>query len=42
MDQDEGPWMGAIGQRRRDRDDAFFIELMGLFIAWGDFGSGGY
>ena len=36
--------MGAIGQ---GRDDAFCIELIGLFIAWGilawgDFGLGGY
>ena len=31
--------MGAIGQ---GRDDAFCIELIGLFIAWGDFGLGGF
>ena len=34
--------MGAIGQGRHDQDDAFCIELIGLFIAWGDFGLGGY
>ena len=37
MDRDEGPWKGAIGH---DQDDAFCIELIGLFIAWGDFGLG--
>ena len=42
MDRDEGPWMGAIGQGRHDQDDAFCIELIELFIAWGDFGLGGY
>ena len=31
--------MGAIGQ---GRDDTFCIELIGLFIAWGDFGLGGF
>ena len=34
--------MRAIGQRRRDWDYAFCIELMELFKAWGDFGSGGF
>ena len=34
--------MGAIGQRKRDRDDTFCIELKGLFIAWEDFGLGGF
>ena len=38
----EGPWMGAIGQGRHDHDDTFCIELIGLFIAWGDFGLGGF
>ena len=33
MDRDEGPWMGSIGQGRHDQDDAFCIELFGLFIA---------
>ena len=42
MDRDEGPWMGAIGQGRHDQDDTFCIELIGLFIAWGDFGLGGF
>ena len=42
MDQDEGPWMGAIGQGRHNQDEAFCIELIGLFIAWGDFGLGGF
>ena len=41
MYRDEGPWMG-IGQGRHDQDDAFCIELIGLFIAWGDFGLRGY
>ena len=42
MDQDEGPWMGAIGQGRHDQDDVFCIKLIGLFIPWGDFGFGGF
>ena len=33
---------GAIGQGRHDQDDAFCIELIGLFIAWVDFGLGGF
>ena len=41
MDRDEGPWMGAIGQGRHDQDDTFYIELIGLFIAWGGFWLGG-
>ena len=42
MDRDEGPWMGAIGKGRHDQDDTFCIELIGLFIVWGDFGLGGF
>ena len=34
--------MGAMGQGRHDQDDTFCIELIGLFIAWGDFGLGGF
>ena len=41
MDRDEGPWMGAIGQGRDDQDDAFCIELIGLFIGLGGFWLGG-
>ena len=42
MDRDDEPWMGAIGQGRHNQDEAFCIELIGLFIAWGDFGLGGF
>ena len=34
--------MGAIKQGRHDKADAFCIELIGHFIAWGDFGLGGF
>ena len=42
MDRDKGAWMGAIGQGKHDQEDAFCIELIGLFIVWGDFGLGDF